>query len=562
MSSARKKKKKHGATNTGGQVSIRMYNMGFGDCFLLRIPTDDGERRMLIDCGFHSQGKGQFSDQQIVQQIKNDLNGELLNVVVATHRHQDHISGFGEQALWADVSVEEVWLPFTANPDAEAVEPALRAWRGIMASASQLCDANGVLSAGANAALGTRDLQERDAVAFMLWNARSNQPAIDNLLHGFKRQDGRPSLRRFLPGKGKYPTHFTTPVLPSVKIHVLGPPTDPAMRRGKKVPSTWAFDSAFSALPADPYDSPFSSEWHIPKGKLGRLPFQQKSLDAIRLFNDDLMLAARAVDSFLNGESLVLVIEVGKARLLFTGDAEVGAWTTILDNPAATELAASATVMKIGHHGSHNATPLTFVRNQLSERTLALISTQQGPGRYRNGIPLDDLITELDTKHIHYARSDVPLRGAAGGFSGGPKWTDCAIDLVPALDVDARIRERHGEGGLDSRRFTAFDELQVQRRTRQHFDAALQHAAGGSDAGLVLVETLRGRVATHAHIHAMVVAAPVGVVEQYQVDVRAPGRVRGEACRDVVRGGQPADVAHREPLGDRCPRVLPQQFEC
>jgi len=70
------------------EISIRMYNVGFGDCFLLRIPTEQGERRMLVDCGFHSQGKGDYSDSDLVNQIKEDLNGDGLHVVVATHRHQ------------------------------------------------------------------------------------------------------------------------------------------------------------------------------------------------------------------------------------------------------------------------------------------------------------------------------------------------------------------------------------------------------------------------------------------------------------------------------------------
>ena len=64
----KKKKKKTSAARK--EVTIRMYSVGFGDCFLLRIPTPDGERRMLVDCGFHSQGKGAFSDKEIVEKIK------------------------------------------------------------------------------------------------------------------------------------------------------------------------------------------------------------------------------------------------------------------------------------------------------------------------------------------------------------------------------------------------------------------------------------------------------------------------------------------------------------
>src|SRR5258708_5418249 len=114
------------------KVEIRMYNVGFGDSFLLRMPTAQGERRILVDCGFHSQGKGMFTDQDLVEQIKEDLDGEPLDVIVATHRHQDHISGFGETTLWADIPVNEVWLPFTANPEAVHDEPALAAWNALL----------------------------------------------------------------------------------------------------------------------------------------------------------------------------------------------------------------------------------------------------------------------------------------------------------------------------------------------------------------------------------------------------------------------------------------------
>lgn len=421
-----KKKKRAAAKKT---ISVRMYNVGFGDCFLLRIPTEDGERRVLVDCGFHSLGKGKFSDKEIVEKIKKDLDGKGLDVLIATHRHQDHISGFGEQALWADVAVDEVWLPFTMKPGSANDEPALRAWEGLMDAASALCRPDGVLEPAALAALGSRDAVDQDAVAFMLWNARSNQPAIDNLMNGFKKANGRPSTRRFLPEKGTYPTSFETPALPNVKVHVLGPPTDPAMRKSKKAPSTWGFDAGVAGLPADVLDSPFSPEWRVPKDNLSlKLPFIDKSLKAIRLFNDDLLYAARALDGFLNGESLVLVLEIGSARLLLPGDAEVGAWMTILGNTKATELASSATFVKIGHHGSHNATPLSFVRN-LAEKTPAVISTQQGPGKYRNGIPLEGLLTEMNLRHMHFARSDRTPAAADDIFTPDKDghWIDCAI---------------------------------------------------------------------------------------------------------------------------------------
>ena len=45
----------------GKNIRIRMYRVGFGDCFLLSIPTSqnqstDRQLHILVDCGVHSKG--------------------------------------------------------------------------------------------------------------------------------------------------------------------------------------------------------------------------------------------------------------------------------------------------------------------------------------------------------------------------------------------------------------------------------------------------------------------------------------------------------------------------
>lgn len=97
-------------------------------------------------------------------------------------------------------------------------------------------------------------------------------------------------------------------------VHVLGPPTEPKYRKNLKVPASWGIDDGTPAGKEMETGSPFSPEWRVPADRLpSRPPFQEKTLDAIRLFNDDLFYAAKAVDGFLNGESIVLVLEVGRA---------------------------------------------------------------------------------------------------------------------------------------------------------------------------------------------------------------------------------------------------------
>ena len=97
-----------------------MYNVGFGDCFLLSFsyphPVDGRDvRHVLIDFGTKALPKGGSSMSDIAQQIALDCGGKL-DVVVVTHRHQDHLSGFapgiGGERL-AGLQADRVLRPWT-----------------------------------------------------------------------------------------------------------------------------------------------------------------------------------------------------------------------------------------------------------------------------------------------------------------------------------------------------------------------------------------------------------------------------------------------------------------
>lgn len=100
-------------------VTVRMYDVGFGDCFLLRIPTPEGEKKILIDCGSFGSlpskpGGGRGAKKQTIEEIAGAVIDDLAedepggvpraDVVVVTHRHKDHISGF-VHPRWATVKV-------------------------------------------------------------------------------------------------------------------------------------------------------------------------------------------------------------------------------------------------------------------------------------------------------------------------------------------------------------------------------------------------------------------------------------------------------------------------
>lgn len=420
-------------------IHVRMYNVGFGDCFLFTLP---GKRTVLVDSGFHSQGKGEFGGNDLVDQIVKDvkaISGQArIDVVIATHRHQDHIYSFNSKR-WDDVEVGEVWLPWVedrTHPQATGL------WKKQKRFAMQLA-----------AALPTFDLSaaDRQDIEFMLWNAGvevagvpalaaeggwSNASALDCLHEGFARRDrARP---RFLPEKKAIPESFESPALPGVRVHVLGPPRDPDLieeldpeadgETYRALALRAGIGGAMNGGP--PAAAPFGEAWQVGDGEAG---FRLEPSEIERM-NDlaqsaDAVFAAQKLDGMINSTSLVLVLQIGKARLLLPGDAEWGTWKRILDDSDARTLVRGATFFKVGHHGSHNATSKTLVEKVLPRKLPAMISTQQGPGNYRNNIPLADLMDAFDTREIPYVRSDRVDAQLPPGFKkgGGAKWVDLEL---------------------------------------------------------------------------------------------------------------------------------------
>src|SRR5882724_1338859 len=415
------------------KVQIRMYNVGFGDCFLLTLP---GKHTVLVDAGFHSQGKGEFGGNDLVDQILEDvkaIKGESrIDVVIATHRHQDHVYAFNSDR-WEKLEVGEVWLRWVGD---RSNEKAMRLWKKQQQFAMNLA-----------AAVPTFGLDEenRKSLEFMLWNAGidnlpgfeawSNAGALDCLHEGFARRDrARP---RFLPESETFPESFESPVLPGVRIHVLGPPRDPKLIEeldpeadGETYRALALRGAAASGIvDAIATSPPFAGDWRVPDTEQGLFPLQPDELERIDDLakSADAVFAAEKVDGMINSTSLVLMLQIGKARLLLPGDAEWGTWKRILDDDEARTLLRGATFFKVGHHGSHNATSKTLVEKILPRGIPAMISTQQGAGNYRNNIPLTDLLTALTNRDIHFVRSDRGDEQLPEHFAKGVKWIDLEV---------------------------------------------------------------------------------------------------------------------------------------
>jgi beta-lactamase superfamily II metal-dependent hydrolase len=400
-------------------VTIRMYNVGFGDCFLVTYPGPIRTHRILIDCGMHLSGQGPFKLKAVVAGIVADITDPdgvpRLDAVVASHRHFDHIAGFDDKA-WAAVAVAEVWLPWTEDPtDLEA-----KRIHDKQAKAAAALRAH--LAARAGVANGDEAKENRIAAMLLDNTFASNSGASKTLMTGFRNL----SRKRFLPTTTD-PESFTSTFLPETTVHVLGPSRDQAVIQDMDPPKVQSFlELAGETEPSDTDDDgqprlrPFKG-LPVPKD-----PVTEKRIKAVHLsLRRSAVEFAVALEDAVNGTSLVLAIEIGSLVLLFTGDAQWGTWRSAMDVPEWGGLLKRATFLKVGHHGSHNASPVTLINDFIPDGIPAMISVS--PVADWPEIPRQPLLDELTAKGIKWIRSDLHPAGAPFDVDPSGRFVDLVL---------------------------------------------------------------------------------------------------------------------------------------
>lgn len=235
-------------------------------------------------------------------------------------------------------------------------------------------------------------------------NALANEEAMEMLHHGFA---GMPR-RRFLPDLQQHDHILRTSSLPGVLVHVLGPSHDEDVVRDMDPPA----GQSYLRLAGDGTDigklpEPFSTDWVMESPSLSLSPEDEKAIQRVNEGREE-GLAAQ-LDKAVNGTSLMLLFQIGEAYLLFPGDAQWGTWKAVLNDSDTQRLLDKVTFYKIGHHGSHNATPITFVEKHLSNRKhgdlWAMLSVR--PYARWPDIPRVPLLDRLLQCTDKLARSDV-----------------------------------------------------------------------------------------------------------------------------------------------------------
>lgn len=431
------------------QVSVRMYNVGFGDCFLMTLPDPVRPRTVLIDCGRHVGTLGDEPDfWAVVDQVVADLplrNGKpYIDVLVMTHRHRDHVHGFSRRDVWSGVEVGEMWMPWTES-DTDPVAKALREQQ----------EKSAALAVHALRAFGVKDSAPVMSIAL---NSVTNQAAMDTLaafrcpVH-YLPEPLRPQAT-CMTGSADTDTGLPAGVI----VYVLGPSRDTKTIKDLNPPAGASYlrllpagargiDEAPTEVPA-----PWGGRWDIEpsayatrvdaaadeqgRDRIGDHLLRRDVLkDVARASFGDAESLALSVDQALNGTSLVLLFEIGPLLLLFCGDAQWGTWDAILRHPAWTDKLSKVRFVKIGHHGSHNGTPVELVENFLHD-SVAMVSVS--PTAYKakgwKQIPKKELLEALEAEGrvALLVRSDVaatPSNSVVQHPADPPLWVEVMFDV-------------------------------------------------------------------------------------------------------------------------------------
>jgi hypothetical protein len=419
-------------------LRIRMYRQGLGDCFL--ITKFSGDKRLghiLMDCGVVL-GTRDASKvmNDVVQDIAKETNNRL-DLLVVTHEHWDHLSGFIQaQSLFDSMKIENMWVAWTENPTNDLANTLRRQraakHRGLKLALKKLPSTG--FKDFKSAVERVLDFMGSPAPLGATKGTNTTGAALEYL----KNKVGK-NITYCSPGQVKELGSFK-----GQRFYILGPPEDEKSIKkdlpSKKDSEVYQFarrlsfeESFFVAVNAFnetegtdehvKFNQPFDSQFRIPISlapdytsfaEYFNPKYEWRKIDYDWLTHAGEL--ALQLDSDTNNTSLVLAIEdvkTGKV-LLFPGDAQVGNWLSwdnvnwsVTDKNGNTQqvtskdLLARTSFYKVSHHGSHNATLREKGLEEMTSQDLVAMIPVDHKMAVKKGwakMPFPSLLKRIDEK--------------------------------------------------------------------------------------------------------------------------------------------------------------------
>ncbi|MFC2177191.1 hypothetical protein ACFLRH_02110 [Actinomycetota bacterium] len=356
---------------------IRAYNVLHGDCLLISWDEIDGKHHAWVDFGnFHNDANAVFAT--VYADVLKRTRGEL-DLAVITHRHLDHLEGFSSlrHSFAEDFHIKRLWhshvtaaaddlfhiadnqmaelLPATATDAATTLG---RIYRNNLqlTTKKRMDDILTDLGADSNHALHRQtDLQATGAIppGMQRMQVEILAPEEDSSVY-------LEPLEQTLTSRDHLGTHFR---------QAAG-----RVRRGARDTSEFPLDASKEGVRGT---SPF---WGLADFARLRRKLRTGGLDILA-----------AVNKTRNNTSLVMRWTYEGHRILLTGDAEETSWEIMRREHGDLE----ADTVKVGHHGSINASPEWSYTNVMPVKQIAnraLFSCDPSRFTGENEVPKEEVL--------------------------------------------------------------------------------------------------------------------------------------------------------------------------